>query len=137
MTDKKRILVAEDSAILGDVIRFNLQRTGFDVTLARNGEIALQLLSSEKFDVLVTDFEMPGINGEELCERVRSEGHNSELFIIMCSAKGMELDRESLKSRLRIEEILFKPFSIRDLTTLVQKLVSTSPSNPSQLALTS
>ncbi len=135
MTDKKKILIAEDSTVLGDVIRFNLQRSGFDVTLARNGSIALQLLSTEKFDCLVTDFEMPGMNGEDLCDHLRNVLNNHDIHIVMCSAKGMELDREGLKARLRIEEILFKPFSIRDLTSLLQKLVPTAQQNPPQLAL--
>jgi CheY-like chemotaxis protein len=135
MTDKKKILIAEDSTVLGDVIRFNLQRSGFDVTLARNGNVAMQLLSTEKFDCLVTDFEMPGMNGEELCDHLRNVLKNHDIRIVMCSAKGMEMDREGLKSRLQIEEILFKPFSIRDLTSLLQKLVPSAIHNPPQLAL--
>jgi len=137
MSNKKRILIAEDNSVLGDVIRFNLQRSGFDVTLARNGEEAFQEIALKNFDVLVTDYEMPGMNGEELCTRVRTELGNDDVHMVMCTAKGMGLDREGLKSKLRIEEILFKPFSIRDLTSLLQKLASTPPSNPSLLSLTS
>jgi DNA-binding response OmpR family regulator len=136
MTNKMRILIAEDSSVLGDVIRFNLQRSGFEVTLARNGEVAFQALASERFDVLITDFEMPVMNGEELSLRVRTELKNQDIHIIMCSAKGIELDREGLKSRLRIEEIFFKPFSIRDLTSFLQNLVSATVTTSSHLALT-
>jgi len=137
MSNKKRILIAEDNSVLGDVIRFNLQRSGFDVTLARNGEEAFQEIALKNFDVLVTDYEMPGMNGEELCTRVRTELGNDDVHMVMCTAKGMGLDREGLKSKLRIEKILFKPFSIRDLTSLLQKLASTPPSNTSLLSLTS
>lgn len=122
MSEAKRILVAEDNVVLGDVIRFNLQRSGFAVTLARNGEEALRIVASEPFDILVTDYEMPGLDGEELCQRVRNELKLDAIRIVMCSAKGLELDREELKARLNIEAILYKPFSIRELTTLLDKL---------------
>ncbi len=122
MTEAKRVLVAEDNVVLGDVIRFNLQRSGFEVTLARNGNEALRMVESRPFDILVTDYEMPGIDGEELCRRVRNDADLNGLRIVMCSAKGLEMDREEIKARLCIEAILYKPFSIRELTTLLERL---------------
>ncbi len=122
MSEPKRVLVAEDNVVLGDVIRFNLNRSGFAVTLARNGEEAFRLVSTQPFDILLTDYEMPGIDGGELCHRVRNELNLSSIRIVMCSAKGLELDRGELKSRLCLEAILFKPFSIRELTTLLEGL---------------
>jgi CheY-like chemotaxis protein len=130
-----RVLIAEDNVVLGDVLRFNLQRCGLEVTLARTGVEAQSLLVAQAFDVLVTDYEMPGLNGEELCSHVRGSLKNDDLRIIMCSAKGFELDRESLKSRFQIEEILYKPFSIRDLTRLLEKLRLTCDTSDSQLSL--
>lgn len=123
MSETKRVLVAEDNVVLGDVLRFNLQRSGFAVTLARNGTEALRLAESQPFDILVTDYEMPGIDGEELCNRVRNELKLDAIRIVMCSAKGLELDREEIMARLSIEAILYKPFSIRELTTLLENLV--------------
>jgi CheY-like chemotaxis protein len=136
MSTKTKILIAEDSLVLGDVMRFNLERSGFDVSLARTGTEAFETLANETFGILVTDYEMPGMNGEELCQRARTELGLHELKIVMCSAKGLELDREELKSRLRIAEILFKPFSIRDLVSLLQTLAVSTDSTPSHLALT-
>ena len=123
MSESKRVLVAEDNVVLGDVLRFNLQRSGFEVTLARNGTEALRLVESQPFDILVTDYEMPGIDGEELCNRVRNELKLDAIRIVMCSAKGLEMDREEIMARLSIEAILYKPFSIRELTTLLESLV--------------
>jgi len=122
--ESRRVLVAEDNLVLGDVIRFNLQRSGFDVTLARNGNDAIRFLESEPFSILVTDYEMPGLDGEQICHRARNELQLDSLRIVMCSAKGMELDREELKAKLSLEAILFKPFSVRDLTSLLESLVS-------------
>jgi CheY-like chemotaxis protein len=122
MLGVRKVLVAEDNIVLGDVLRFNLQRAGFAVTLVRNGVHALELLSTEKFDILVTDYEMPGIDGEQLCAKIRDELQLESLRIVMCSAKGLELDREELKARFSLESILFKPFSIRELTCLLESL---------------
>ena len=134
MSEVKRVLVAEDNVVLGDVIRFNLQRSGFAVTLARNGEEALRMVASQPFDILVTDYEMPGLDGEELCARVRNELKLESIRIVMCSAKGLELDREELKARLGIVAILYKPFSIRELITLLDSLaITNSESAPTQL----
>ncbi len=133
MSEAKRVLVAEDNVVLGDVIRFNLQRSGFEVTLARNGIEALRMVESQPFDILVTDYEMPGIDGEELCHRVRNELNLTEIRIVMCSAKGLELDRDEIKTRLHIEDILFKPFSIRELTTMLESLVCHGGSRREQM----
>ena len=122
MSKTKRILVAEDNVVLGDVLQFNLQRSGYLVTLVRDGDNALRTLMDQRFDVLVADYEMPGLNGEELCDQARNHLKLNSLKIIMCSARGMELDRESLKKRHRIENIFFKPFSIRELTNLIDGL---------------
>ncbi len=137
MSCSKTVLVAEDNVVLGDVLRFNLQRCGFEVTLARTGDEALRLLASQPFDVLVTDYEMPGLNGEELCWQVREALKIDSIRIVMCSAKGLELDRDELKTRFRIEDILYKPFSIRDLTNLLDRLWATSDTSDPELSLSS
>lgn len=134
MSEAKRVLVAEDNVVLGDVIQFNLQRSGFAVTLARNGTEAWRLVETHPFDILVTDYEMPGIDGGELCNRVRNERKLDSMRIVMCSAKGLELDREEIMARLSIEAILYKPFSIRELTTLLESLARNSGSRRVQLA---
>ncbi|MCY2984080.1 MAG: response regulator [Planctomycetota bacterium] len=126
MSTAKRVLVAEDNVVLGDVIRFNLLRAGFATTLARTGSEALEILTEQMFDILVTDYELPGIDGEELCHRVRNELKIESLRIVMCSARGHELDRDELKTRLGIEAILFKPFSIRELIILLEDSTKTA-----------
>lgn len=126
MEATRKILIAEDNTILGDVIQFNLQRSGFNVTLARNGDEASQLLTQQAFDILVTDHEMPGLNGEELCRYARFELHLDALQIVMCTAKGYELKRDELQTKLNIEKFLYKPFSIRDLVKLLESLEAKS-----------
>lgn len=118
-----RVLVAEDNYALANVLRFNLQRAGLAVTVANNGLHAIDLLGREAFDLLMTDFQMPGANGEELCRAVRQELHLEQLPIVMCSAKGFELDIQGLKSAYGISEVLYKPFSIQTIVNVVQNLL--------------
>lgn len=124
-----RILVAEDNRVLADVLRFNLQRAGFAVTVALNGTIAIAHLQQEVFDLLITDFQMPGVNGEQLCQFVREELKLDQLPILMCSAKGLELDIESLKSEYGVSQVIDKPFSMRQIVALAQTLIASKPSS--------
>ncbi len=118
-----RVLVAEDNHALANVLRFNLQRAGIAVTVANNGKQAIELLGREAFDLLMTDFQMPGVNGEQLCRAVRQDLQLEDLPIVLCSAKGFELDIQGLKSEYRISEVLYKPFSMQAIVNLVQNLV--------------
>ena len=77
---------------MSGVMRFNLQKAGFEVEVAENGRIAAEWLMAEPFDLLLTDFQMPEMDGDELCRRLRECPLNDEIPIIMVSAKGFELD---------------------------------------------
>ncbi|MGN6543516.1 MAG: response regulator [Aureliella sp.] len=122
-----RVLVAEDNYALANVLRFNLQRAGFSVTVANNGQLAMDLLAREAFDLLMTDFQMPGANGEQLCRAVRQDLQLDHLPIVMCSAKGFEVDIEALKRQYGISDFLYKPFSVQTIVHLVRKLLDPKP----------
>ncbi|MDX1961572.1 MAG: response regulator [Pirellulales bacterium] len=119
MAQPYRILVAEDNQVLSDVLRFNLERAGYAVTVADNGETAKHLLNGESWDLLMTDYQMPLVNGEELCRHARQLPACRELPIIMCSAKGLELNFEDLRQTLGIQRLLHKPFSMKEIVKLV------------------
>jgi len=127
-----RILVAEDNKVLGDVLRFNLERSGFQVTLARSGTAAAKLLADETYDLLITDIEMPGMSGLDLCRFVRDELGDTDLPIAICSARGLELDSQDLKTKYGVAEIIFKPFSVRDLVALASRLLSSADAPKTQ-----
>jgi len=119
-----RILVAEDNKVLGDVLRFNLERSGFDVTLARTGDAAAKLLAGESYDLMFTDIEMPGMNGVDLCRYLRFELGNSDLPVAICSARGLEVDEQEMRTKYGVSEIIFKPFSMRELVALASRLLN-------------
>lgn len=117
------VLVAEDDQVMSDVIRFNLERGGYQVRVARNGLNAWQLLQDHHFDVAILDYQMPGLTGEQVCRKVRDELENHTLRVIFLTARGLELNAMQLKTDLQIEKVLFKPFSPRELLETVANAV--------------
>jgi CheY-like chemotaxis protein len=122
----KDILVAEDNPILADVIRFNLQRQGFPVFVAKNGLAAIERIKTQTPRLLMTDFQMPGASGEDVCRFVREDLANSDLPIVVCSAKGIELNTTDFLQRWSISKLVFKPFSMREIVDIITKLCAAS-----------
>ena len=114
-----RILIADDNRAMAHVVQFNLERAGYDVTVARTGLEAWELVQARHFDLVVTDYQMPDMNGEELCRRMRQEERFASIPLILLSAKGLELDSRRLSEELGFAAIMFKPFSPRALVETV------------------
>jgi CheY-like chemotaxis protein len=125
-----RILVAEDNVAMGNVIGFNLRKAGFDVVHVVSGEMAWKLIQQEEFHLLVTDFQMPGMTGGELCRRMREERSgtmypsSAAIPVILLTAKGLEIDADYYRETLAVSAVLMKPFSPRNLVQLVQETLS-------------
>lgn len=117
---RKRILVAEDNVAMLSVIRFTLEKAAFEVTTAPSGQAAWDLLERHDFDLLVSDFQMPGITGGELCQRIRQHPRLAPMPVILLTAKGLELDATRYRDQLSVVAIMAKPFSPRELTRTVQ-----------------
>ena len=120
----KRVLVAEDNLALAHVLQFNLERNGFDVTVAHDGSEAWELSQRETFDVVVTDHEMPKMTGIELCERLRELPEYKSTPFVMVTARALELDIAALQQRLGLAAIMPKPYSPEELLNTVEKLLA-------------
>lgn len=116
----RRILVVEDNAALASVLRFNLQRAGFDVTTARNGRVAWESVQENAFDLIVTDQQMPEMSGCEFCRKLRTIDEFLHTPVIMLTAKGMELELPRLKVELGIAATFLKPFSPSEIVKAVE-----------------
>jgi CheY-like chemotaxis protein len=132
MPDKKgnskiRILVAEDNPALALVVRLHLENAGFQVTVARNGAEAWNLLQRQDFEVLVTDHQMPELSGAEVCRRMRREARLARVPVVMLTAKGLEMELDRVRSELGVTQVLPKPFSVRHLVELVEDCAAASP----------
>jgi phosphate regulon transcriptional regulator PhoB len=110
----KNILVIDDEADIVELISYNLQREGFVVDTAYNGEEALKKIKDNKYDLIILDLMLPGIKGLELCRMIRSAPSTSHMPIIMLTAKCEEFDKV-LGLEMGADDYITKPFSIREL----------------------
>ena len=110
-SDQKRILAVDDNRVMLNVVRFTLEKAGFAVTTARDGQEAWEAVQDHDFDLVLTDYQMPRMTGEMLSRRIREGDRLKDVPIIILSAKGLELNLDRLLQELRVHEILFKPFS--------------------------
>lgn len=125
-TQNKHVLIAEDIPGLARVVQFNLKQAGFDVTVARNGLEAWEFAQVQLFDIVLTDQQMPELNGTELCGRLRGLSQYADVPIILLSAKGLEMDAQQLKDTLGIVAVLPKPFSPTALIEVVESTLSST-----------
>jgi DNA-binding response OmpR family regulator len=121
---QSRILVVDDHRMMLNILRFTLQRAGFTVNTARNGRAAWELVQAEDFDLLITDYQMPEMNGEMLIQQIREVDRLKSLPIILLSAKGLELDLSRLREELGVSEVIYKPFSPSGLVATAEASLS-------------
>src|SRR5215468_536079 len=115
----ERVLVVDDDLTVADVVRRYLERDGYKVLLAADGEAALRLAGEHKPDLVVLDLMLPGIDGLEVCRRLRTE---SDVPVIMLTALGEESDRV-LGLQLGADDYVTKPFSPRELALRVASVL--------------
>lgn len=105
----KKILIVEDDPFLLDIYKTRLEKEGFEVTTAQNGEQAFEALKKESFDLLLLDLVLPELNGFELLERIKKEKKFEKLKIVVISNLGQKEDIEKAKT-LGVEKYLVKAF---------------------------
>ncbi len=115
----RKVLVVDDEPTLVAALRYNLEREGFQVLEAGDGESALHLARSQSPDLVILDVLLPGLDGFEVCRRLRRE---SAVPIIMLTAKGEEMDRV-VGLELGADDYVPKPFSMRELLARVRALL--------------
>lgn len=128
------VLVIDDEADLIDLVRYNLEKEGFGVIGAGDGESGLSLAAREKPDLIVIDLMLPGMDGLEVCRMLRAESGTSRIPIIMLTAKASESDRV-VGLELGADDYVTKPFSPRELTARVKALIRRSSSFHQQAAI--
>jgi two-component system, OmpR family, alkaline phosphatase synthesis response regulator PhoP len=128
---KKRILVVDDELHLIRSLTFVLDKEGYEVDTANDGEEALRKVSENRPDLIFLDIMMPKKNGYEVCETIRSIPELKEVYIIMLSAKGWDIDREKALS-VGANEFMSKPFSPMYAISRVKKVLDVQPLTASQ-----
>ena len=116
------ILIADDEPNQIELMKFNLEKSGFLVKSAYNGEQALDMIYEKKPNVLIADWMMPKMSGIELCRILRSNKDTMLLPIIMLSARSEEADK-SLGLDTGADDYISKPFSPMELVSRVKALI--------------
>jgi DNA-binding response OmpR family regulator len=119
MPDSSTILLVDDEDSIQKLLAYPLEREGFRVLQARDGEEALERFRTEHVDLVVLDVMLPKLDGLEVCKRLRAE---SEVPIIMLTARDDELDKV-LGLELGADDYITKPFSIHEFRSRVRALL--------------
>jgi CheY-like chemotaxis protein len=119
MLRRPTVLVAEDDPVFRRVIAFSIERAGFGCETASNGVEAIRLIDRGGIDFLVTDHQMPHCSGLELIEQIRNRAEQRPLPIVLCTAKGYELDSTELVRSYGLLAIIGKPFSPKQLIRVI------------------
>ena len=119
MPNASTILLVDDEDSIQTLLTFPLERDGYTVVQARDGEEALRRFGEENIDLVVLDVMLPRLDGLEVCKRLRSQ---STVPIIMLTARGEELDKV-LGLELGADDYITKPFSIREFRSRVRALL--------------
>lgn len=127
----KRVLIVDDEPHVIRVMRLALERSGYEVDEAADGEIALQRIVEVAPDVMITDIDMPRMNGEQLCKNIHQSMPDRTFRIYVLTARA-ELEHREWSSRLPNLEFMEKPVSIRKLMARLDANFSASLENREQ-----
>ena len=128
-----RVIIADDDAVVRDIVRRYLERDGLEVRLAGDGNEALRVLSTERIDVAILDVMMPGPDGLSLCRTLR-QGGDYTIPIILLTALSEEDDRIA-GLEAGADDYLTKPFSPRELALRVRSVLRRAPTPASTVPL--
>ena len=125
-----KVLIVEDDESMGIALRDGFEYEGFDVTMARDGEVGMDKATSANPDLIILDVMLPKKSGLDICKQIRSDGNN--VPIIMLTARGQEIDKV-LGLKLGADDYVTKPFSFLELMARVEALLRRSAPRESKL----
>jgi two-component system, OmpR family, alkaline phosphatase synthesis response regulator PhoP len=123
----KRVLLCDDEIHILRAAEFKIKRAGYSVRTAGDGEEAWQLIQDQVPDLLITDCQMPRLDGLGLVRRMREDCRTADVPVFMLTAKGYELSHEQLASELDVLAVIAKPFSPRELLKRVDSILAEEP----------
>jgi len=116
------ILIVEDEAEIAQLIQLYLEKEGFSCRMCRDGLNALQIFQEQKPDLIILDLMIPGLDGLEVCARIRQKPGSKDPYILMLTAKGEEIDR-IIGLSTGADDYMVKPFSPKELVARVRALL--------------
>jgi two-component system copper resistance phosphate regulon response regulator CusR len=124
MVEERKILVVEDERKIADTLKMGLTENGFHVEVAYDGKIGYQLVTSRKFDLVILDINLPGMNGYELCQAIRYRNQHM-MVIMLTSMSALENKIEGYDAGA--DDYMVKPFEFRELLLKIRALLKRTP----------
>ena len=118
----KRLLVVEDDHNISKLVCYNLDKAGYSCRAVYSGTEAVLELSNNKYDLVILDIMLPGINGLDVCRKIKSDKRTKDIKVVMLTAKGEEVDR-IVGFELGADDYIVKPFSPRELVLRIQAVL--------------
>ena len=122
-----RVLMCDDEIHILRAAEFKIARAGFQVRCACDGQAAWEAIQEERPDMLITDFQMPRLDGPGLIQRLREDPATRDLPVIVLTAKGFEVSPQELAEKWGVIAVIGKPFSPRELLRLVEDIAGRLP----------
>ncbi len=122
----KKVLLCDDEIHIVRTAEIRLAQAGFEVRIAHDGQEAWEAILEDQPDVLVTDLQMPRVDGFELIRRIRANSSTKDMPVLMLTAKGLELASEEVMEKWGISSVLSKPFSPRELVRRIDLALGTA-----------
>jgi len=119
----KHILLCDDEIHILRAAEFKLKKAGYDVRTAGDGLEAWEAIQQQKPDLLITDCQMPRLDGLGLVRKVRENPATADLPVFMLTAKSFELSQDDLARKWSISAVIAKPFSPRELLQQVDSIL--------------
>ncbi|MFA5087977.1 MAG: response regulator transcription factor [Candidatus Omnitrophota bacterium] len=117
-----KILIVEDDKNISKLVRYNLEKAGFDCTVVITGEEALETLDKRPVDLIILDIMLPKMDGFEACKNIREDKRFAQVPVVMLTAKGEEVDK-IVGFELGADDYIVKPFSPRELVLRVKAIL--------------
>jgi two-component system phosphate regulon response regulator PhoB len=125
-------LIVEDENEISDLVKFHLERDGMQVSVARNGRKAIEMVQIGGYDLIVLDLMLPDLDGLEICRRLKGQDKTKEIPVVMLTARGEESDIVA-GLELGADDYVTKPFSPRVLMARLRNaLRKTSANEPTE-----
>jgi two-component system, OmpR family, alkaline phosphatase synthesis response regulator PhoP len=131
----KQILLCDDEIHILRAAEFKLKKAGYNVRIASDGQEAWEAIQQQKPDILITDYQMPRMDGLGLVQKVRENPPTADLPIFMLTAKGFELSHHELATTWNVMAVIAKPFSPRELLQRVDGVLGQREVTGSQAAV--
>jgi two-component system phosphate regulon response regulator PhoB len=132
---RTKILIVEDDQDIRELLRFNIEKSGYLPLVAEQGEKALEMAKKHTPDLILLDLMLPQMSGLEVCRQLRQDPMLQHIPIMMVTAKGEEMDRV-VGLELGADDYVVKPFSVREIVLRTQKLLERREKFPGPTLLT-